>query len=99
MADLGRAIGLSSVIVAILAPGICAMMTSFDEESFSPYIATALLPSSSLLAAVRQRVLDEAGRWFPELTKSRLRVRIGPGLVRPRCYVHRIELDDGHLRR
>jgi len=99
MADLGRAIGLCSVIVAILATGICAMTTLFDEESFSPYIATALLPSSSLVAAVRQRVLDEAGRWFPELAKSDLRVRIGEGLVRPRCYVHRIELDDGRLRR
>jgi hypothetical protein len=99
-ADLGRAIGLFGVLVAIfVATPMDATVTVVDVESFSSYLAIVLLPSSSLAAAVGHRVLNDAGRWFPEMAGADLQIRINPGRVRPRCYIYRIDLDDGRLRR
>lgn len=61
--------------------------------------APAVQAPPELTEALTTAVSDRGGAWFPELAGPSIRVRFRAGLVRPRCFLYRYELDDGRLTR
>ena len=62
-----------------------------SEQAFSP--------SDDLVAAVRAEAALSADAWFPELDARRVRARVLSTGARARCFLYRMELDDGRVRR
>ena len=56
-------------------------------------------PSDDLVAAVKAEANLNADRWFPGIDARRVRARVLSIDARARCFLHRIELDDGRVRR
>lgn len=52
-----------------------------------------------LVAAVAAEARAHADAWFPELDARRVGVRFVSTAARPRCFLHRVELDDGQVQR
>ena len=46
-------------------------------------------------AAVAAEAEENAPLWFPELDAGRVRATVVGASVRPRCFLHRLQLDDG----
>lgn len=51
------------------------------------------------VAAVADEARANADAWFPDLDARRVRVRILSTAARPRCLLHRVQLDDGRVQR
>lgn len=56
-------------------------------------------PSDDLVAAVVAEAAQQAGRWFPGLDSARVQARVLAADARPRCFLHRLELDDRRVLR
>lgn len=54
---------------------------------------------NDLMAAVAAEARANADAWFAELNARRVRVRFLSTAARPRCFMHRVELDDGQVQR
>lgn len=61
--------------------------------------AQALSASDDLVAAVHAEAVLSADLWFPDLDARRVRARVLSTDARARCFLHRMELDDGHVLR
>lgn len=59
-------------------------------------VRQAVTPSQELIAAV---TAANAEPWFPELDAGRVRLHIHAADVRPRCFLYRVDLDDGRVSR
>lgn len=56
-------------------------------------------PPEDLVAAVVVEAAENASRWFPELDAGRVQARVAGAVARPRCFLHRLQLDDGRAQR
>lgn len=52
-----------------------------------------------VLAAVLRQVQQRAGGWFGTAERGHATVRLLGRAVRPRCFLYRLEVDDGHMSR
>lgn len=64
-----------------------------------PRPSNASPPPESLVTAVTEEAAAQAHVWFPDLEPARLRTTIGDADARARCFLYRVQLDDGRSRR
>lgn len=61
--------------------------------------AQDLPTAAGLVSAVSEAASENADCWFPDLDAGRVRARLLAVDARPRCFLYRLELDDGRLQR